>query len=287
MPEALLGPPPGITREVLGVTIEEGPVPPPWDAAIVTDRLCADADRFLIRHGEVALYVERGNRFVIESPDRETRLSYDYLAYSTAPRVAMWQTRRFSLHATLVVSPEGEAVAITGHSMVGKSTTTIELLRRGWTFGCDDLLEVDIRDGTPWAVPRSRPVHLSDQVAQSLGVDPSVGRRLPWQGKRAYAIEGFPTPLPLERVVHLRVADGQEVTQEVLVGLDALALLAHHSDPLGVCNLPECRADYLEWSVQTRAGVIMQTVSRPLEGDSVRQVADALSRDESERPETL
>lgn len=277
VPEPVLGPPPGVTREVLGVTIEDGPVPPPWDAAIVTHRLCADAYRFRLQNGPVALYVENGDRVVIEAPDAETRLLYDFFAYATAPRALLWQRHRYNLHATLVVSPEGRAVAIMGHSMAGKSTTTIELMRRGWTFGCDDVVEVDMADDRAVAVPLARPIHLSDRAAGLLGADLAMGRPLPWPGKRVFALESSDRAVELAALVHLQADEGEgEVSLSRLDALGSLSLVGAHSDTLGVCQLPEHRADYLRWTAAAVGRVGAWRVTRPRDSDSVSCVGDAV-----------
>lgn len=269
----------GPTREILGVTVVDGPTPAPWDAAVVRgNSLWADHDRLLLRTVGAAVYIAEGRTIVLETDDPGDRFHFDQLVYATSARVVLTQRRRFSLHATLVVAPTGRAVAITGEGMSGKSTTTIELVRRGWTFSCDDILEIELVDGSPVAVPLARPVHLSDAAADRLRGDTTVGRLLPGGTKRAYAMAGDLTPRPLSGVYRLGTSETDDVTCEVVPPLQALSIIGHHGDPYGVCQLPEVRASYLSWTAAIVSHAPVFELQRPMEGDSVEQVADLIER---------
>lgn len=269
-----LAPPAGITCDVLGLEVEEGAVPPLWDAPIRTERICADSDRARIEHGPVVLYVEAGRRVVIQAPDTATRLAYDYLAYASALRLVMWQQGRFNLHATLVIDPGERAVAVSGQSISGKSTTTVELLLRGWRFLCDDVVEVELRDGLPVAVPHGRPVHLADAAAEALGASPETGRPLPWRGKRVYSLVGDLQPRLLAALVHLIETDGPRVHTARPEDLAHLPLVVSHNDYAGICRLPELQQGYFGWAAALAERVPFFLVERPHDRHTVPEVAD-------------
>jgi hypothetical protein len=273
----LLQPPPGVTRELLGVPVTEGRVPDRWPAAVQTPAIAADADRLLVSVPGAAAYISHGNAVVVESRSEADRLDSDYIVYAVAARALLWQRRRFSLHATLVAAPGGPAVAVTGSSMAGKSTTTMALVRRGWPFACDDIVQVDLRGGVPIAVPCERPVHLSDAAARLLNADPAIGRPLPGRTKRVYSMVGDLTPRPLAAIVRLRLHGEASVEVRRLVALESMPVLAFHSDPHGICQLPGMRADYLRWTAGL-ASVPLLDVARPAGGDTVWEVADAIEQ---------
>lgn len=269
-----LGPPPAATDAVLGVPVERGTVPAAWDAPVQwRGALWADERRALLRIGPAGLWVEDGRRIVLEVGD-DDRSTYDHVVYGSA-RLLLTQRRRFSLHATLVATPDGHLVAVAGDSMAGKSTTVAALVAAGWTFGCDDLAEID-PSGTV-AVPHERPVHLSDPAARLLGGDPATGRPLPGRTKRAYHLPADLTPRPLAAVVHLTADPDLAGERPLAVRLDpvqALVQLAAIGERTGLVELPALRAAYVAWVGALVRSVPVLAVRRPGEGDTVAAVVD-------------
>jgi hypothetical protein len=273
--------PPPVTREVLGVPVVEGATPEPWDAPVVARPYWwADADRLLFRSDDGAsVYVERGS-VTLSAPDGAARTANDWLAYATAARALLTFDRRYNLHATLVAAPDGRMVAILGDSRAGKSTTTVELVARGWGFACDDIAEVVHSPDGALARPIERPVHLSDDVARRLGGDPAVGRWLPEREKRVYAVAGADlAPRPLAAMVVLStLADGGDVETRHVPAMDALTTVAGSGDRYGICHLPAHRSGYLRWVTELTRKVPVWAVARPPEGDTVAAVADAVTK---------
>lgn len=273
-----LGPVP-LTQEVLGIGVTEGATPAPWDAASVgAPYWWADADRLLFHADRARMYVEPG-AVTIDAPDAAARAAEDWLLYATAARALLTFERRYNLHATLVVAPDGRAVAILGESTAGKSTTTAELVRRGWGFACDDIAEVAITPGGPVVSPVERPVHLADDVAVRLGADPADGTLLPLRDKRAYAVTGADlSPRPLSAMVVLStLAAGEGVEAFPVEPLEGLTTIAASADRYGICQLPEHRADFLRWTTALCRQVPVWAVRRPPAGDSLDAVVDAVA----------
>jgi len=269
---------PPLTRAVLGVPVEEGVVPEPWEATVSEPPyLWAEADRMLFRSGRAAVLVEAAGRIVLQAADEAARSDYDWLLYSTAARALLTMRGRHNLHATLVVPPGGgPAVAVLGDSGAGKSTTTVALVRRGWTLACDDIVEV--RPGADGSVahPVDRPLHLSDDAAALLGLDPADGRPLPLRDKRAYVVPTAPGSVPLGALVVLSPLGADEVAATRVDALAALPTVAASADRYGIATLPAHRSAFLAWAAGVCSSVAVWDVRRPAGRDTVDAVADAV-----------
>lgn len=281
---------PELTREVLGVPVVEGTAPKPWAAAVVAEpSIWADPDRLLFVADEARVYADPGG-VVIEAIDRAARTSADWLLYSTATRAMLTFRRDHNLHAGMVVTPTGDAIAIVGDSGAGKSTTTVELLLRGWTLGSDDIVVVRHGATGPVAHPVDRPIHLSARAVELLGGDPGVGRPLPYGDKRAYAVDADLTPRPLVAVVVLGTTpEAGPVRARRVDGLAAMPAIGLSADRYGICRLPEHRADFLAWNTALCREVPIWQLSRPATGVTVAAVADEVERisaDAGSRPRT-
>lgn len=269
---------PGLTRVVLDVPVEEGPVAVPEGAPVADPpQLWADERQLLFRVEDAAVQVT-ADSVRIEATDDAARAAADWLLYSTATRAMLCFRDRFNLHATLAVSPRGAAVAIVGDATAGKSTTAIELVRRGWTLACDDIVEVALVGDDAEARPVRRPVHLSAQAVALLGGDPAVGRPIPFAGKRAYAIEGDLTPRRLSALVVLsKLAEGPAVEARRVDGMAAIPTLARSSDRYRICRLPSRRAAFHRWSTGLCRRTPVWDVRRPADLATVDRVADAVA----------
>jgi hypothetical protein len=130
------------------------------------------------------------------------------------------------LHANAMVTGTGttaSAIAISGASGAGKSTTTARLLESGGSLITDDLTvlgagpagEVSVQAGIG-------EIHLTDESVLALGVDTGGLPRYPWRAKTAVP---FPTAVirgshPLRDIYLLTVADVPEVTVTRQTGTD-------------------------------------------------------------------
>jgi hypothetical protein len=256
--------------------VVEGPVPSPWPAAVVRgETLWADPDRMLFRAGGASVHVT-ADSVTFDTPDSSVRTAMDWLLYATATRGVLGFRGRHNLHATLVATPEGDGVAIVGNAMAGKSTTTIELVRRGWIFCCDDIVEVDTDGDVALAHPIARPVHLSDDAARRFGGDPAVGRPIPDSPKRAYLLDGDLAPRRLVGLVVLSSIAEDGVEHRRVEPLAALPVIAAGADRYGIQQLPEHRAGFLAWGSTVCQQVPVWDLRRPAHDDTVAAVADAV-----------
>jgi len=123
------------------VTVVEGPVPRQLAAPVAQDQNWqAEPGRFLFRAGRHVgrFLVERGRKITLErNPGAdEEALGFHFLDSVLA--AALRQNGLLVLHANSIATQRG-ALAVSGESGAGKSTTTAALLRRGCALLADDL----------------------------------------------------------------------------------------------------------------------------------------------------
>lgn len=94
-----------------------------------------------------------------------------------------------AVHASALVPPgQDRALVILGDSTAGKSTLTLELLRRGWGFLSDDTTILDSRLNI---LPFTRPIGVRENTAQAF----------PWLADALRDAPAFTTPTGVTRMV--------------------------------------------------------------------------------------
>ena len=238
-------------------------------------RLVADRDRAIVRVDAVGAFsVENGNtvRFDPE-PGVEPATVTTWLHGSVAA-LLLAQRGRFALHAS-VVEIDGVAVAVSGRSRAGKSTTGLRLAQRGHTLVTDDVSPVT--SSTAATVhPFARPVHLYADTAETLGIDVSAADPvLPTNPKLAL-------PMPRRRPVRLGAIavlwpaeEALDVQAERIRGGEAhwqIELNLYRTEILGELY----REAMFEWTCALAQAVPVHLVSRPATAWAVDEVADAV-----------
>jgi hypothetical protein len=156
------------------------------------------------------------------------------------------------LHASVLRSPDGRAIAFLGASGAGKSTLAAGLVAAGWSFLSDDVLVIQKRDGRPAAIPTypelrlwpdvvsrfaanadTRPVaHTTDKVrvvASSLG------------DQRAFS----PSAAPLGRIYFVKPEDGATLPAvERVRAADALRNAFEAEFRLSLADRPSLQASF-------------------------------------------
>jgi hypothetical protein len=128
--------------------------------------------------------IEVGGRTIrVPSPDQ--LVHYAHLVLINA--AAALQSDAVVLHSGAVTCG-GRAVLLVGHSGRGKTTLTLELVRRGWGFLSDDFAALDARGAVH---PLPRRVNLTDESLALLGLRPPEGtvRLATFAGKRKWMID--------------------------------------------------------------------------------------------------
>lgn len=194
------------------VVLRFAPIVPP-QTPVVSFRFCvavhADGAALLDLPDGVRVLVESGCRMTVEAPPTIGEAALHADLFGPAISVLWHQRGRPPLHAT-VVEIGGRAVAVSGDSGMGKSTTAHTLLTRGHRLVADDQAIVDPATGM---VEAGFPMlKLWPDAVPGVRLDPAL--RVFARGDKAYLplSDGFRAePLPLAGVIVL-VADEQAET---------------------------------------------------------------------------
>lgn len=139
----------------------------------------ADATVVSIGSTEIGLPVIRVAGRQVHVPVRDQLEHYAHLVLVNAAAAA--RTDTVVLHSG-AVTLGGRAVLLVGPSGWGKSTLTLELVRRGWGFLSDDFAPVDAEG---WVAPFPRAVNVTDRTLDLLGLpQPASELRLKSAGGR-------------------------------------------------------------------------------------------------------
>lgn len=193
-----------------------------WQAAV---------GQYLVRAGG------RAGRFLVDGPDRivlqrSPNSDQAFVVHLLLHDVMAGVLRHrgdLVLHANAVVTEAGSgAVAISGVSGAGKSTTTARLLESGGALITDDLTVLRAIPGGGVSVqPGIGEIHLTDESLLALDVDTAGLPRYPWRAKAAVPFHSVMVSEPqrLRDIYLLTVADVPDVrlTRQTGAGLfDAL-----------------------------------------------------------------
>ena len=171
------------------VTVVEGEVPRSLEAPLAADTAWeAELGRFLWRGGRKVgrFLVERGSQITLQrTPEcQEDRLSFHF--QTSALAALMRQRGHLVLHANSVILPGGDAVALSGDSGAGKSTTLTALLQHGCKMLSDDITVLQFgEDGIIEALPGIIQTYLTEEAALALGVKTESLTFLPWRRMKA------------------------------------------------------------------------------------------------------
>lgn len=240
-------------------------------------RLVADRDRALLEVEGVGRFaVESGRRIVVEAaPDADPHALEMWLHGSVAA-LLLAQQRRFALHAS-VVDVDGVAVAISGRSGAGKTTTSLALGRRGHALLNDDVSPIEIDPPVARLHPWERPLHVWPATAGRLGVELEGGRPI-LPGYEKLAFDHRPgAPVALGAVVVLRPAGAGEIEVTRFTGARAVRLLGRHVYRVRLLE-PLWQHELFAWAAGVAANAQLHRLVRPAETWTADAVCDEIER---------
>ena len=183
------------------------------------------------------------------------------------------------LHANAILTGSGNgagAIAISGVSGSGKSTTTARLLEAGGSLITDDLTVLrTIPAGGVEVQPGVGEIHLTDESVVALGVDTAGLPRYPWRAKTAVP---FPAAVaggsqPLRDIYLLTVADVPDVT---VTRQSGAALFDALQDCIYGPLLPTDAPRVFGLQAQVCQSVRVWRIQRPRSGWSLEDVAEVI-----------
>ncbi|HEY4112801.1 MAG TPA: hypothetical protein VGM17_01960 [Rhizomicrobium sp.] len=128
-------------------------------------------------------------------------------AHQEARAALIHQRGELPLHACTLLAPSGTAIAICGHSAIGKSTLAAEMCRRGWLLVADGITRVSMSAVGPIAWPSDSSVKLWKDSCKNLGIEPAGLQRVRQGADRfAFACASAKSPVPLPWIAKFSVS---------------------------------------------------------------------------------
>lgn len=223
---------PAPTDAMPNVIVAEGPVPFSLRSPIMKERTWqATPEQFLYRGGRRAgrFLVEGGKWVTLErNPASENELLSALLA-TTVMAALLRQRGLLVLHANVADTPRG-AIAISGDSGSGKSTTQAALLAQGCRMLADDVTVLRLEaDGTVVALPGVPKMNLCEDAAIKLGHDISCLPRNPLLRIKVIvpvaSDESMTIPVPLKKIYLIKKHSGEGLIIKQLTGIDKFEAL--------------------------------------------------------------
>lgn len=257
----------------------------------LNDWLTATPDAALIEHAGIHILI-RGTSEVLVTLDDDADV--DLLAplvYGVTLRTLLLHAGTFCLHAS-VVRHEGTAFAIAGHSGAGKSTTATALARfHGAQLLVDDLVPTRVVDGQAQVQVFERPVHLTVEAVERLGVDlddvtavtPGPRGKVAVPAMQFGAKPGDVSWLDLDRLVVLSLAGDEPagddapqlsdaLVQHSISGAERLRWVVRLSNVTGHMTLRDQGTAYFEWASTVADALPMVNIVRPEGIDTLGEV---------------
>jgi hypothetical protein len=163
--------------------------------------------RFLLRVDGIAqFFVENGNRIVIDPHPQPRPEDLRVFLLHTVLAALLHQRDCLVLHGAVAVV-DGKAVALVGHSSVGKTAIALTLYDRGYEIFGDEICAIKLHDGKPVVFPGIPQLNVWHDTLEKAGKEASLYQPIRW-GIEKYA---FPVaehfgrePVVLGNIVFLR-----------------------------------------------------------------------------------
>lgn len=273
----LLSAPDGTTPNII---VAEGPVPRYLKAPLAEGQNWqADTERFLLRGGCRAgrFLVEGGNRITLE---RNLQAEEDLLCsllITTVIAALLRQRGLLVLHANVVNTSSG-AIAISGVSGSGKSTTQAALLNNGCSMVSEDITALRFdNNGRVVAIPGIPKLNLCEDAANKFGHDVTKLKRNPLRNIKVLVpvhsiMEIEPAPLKAIYLLNNHSCD-HKLTKKPLLGAEKFAAL---QECIYGPQFPDEHSNMFSLSIAVTEQVEILRIERPNKGWSVSEVVGAI-----------
>jgi len=274
--------PPAVPGSVPDVELSEGEVPEGLANPVAQgDGWQAGPGQYLRCGGS------RSGRFLVDGPDRivfqrcptSDSALVAFIVLHDVMAAILRHRGALVLHANAILTGTGStagAIAVSGASGAGKSTTTARLLEFGGSLITDDLTVLRaIPAGGVSVQAGVGEIHLTDESVLALGVDTAGLPRYPWRAKTAVP---FPAAMvgesaPLRDLYLLTVADVPKVTVTRQTGT---ALFDTLQDCIYGPLLPADTPRVFGLQARVCQTVRVWRIERPRSGWSLEDVAETI-----------
>ena len=200
----------------------------------------------------------------------------DYVMYGWVPRWIRILREEYALHAS-AVRFANHAIAVMGFSGAGKSTTVTALTQLGYDLIIDDVVPVDFESGKPYTSGWSRPVHLTDEAAEQLGIT-STTRIGPRQNRKlATNMPSVTGRWPLATAIELSPdPKARTVSVTPLSGAAKFQAVLNHSNTSGASAGNGRSATFFDWATRLTNSIDVFRITRPTQDWSLPGVIDAV-----------
>jgi hypothetical protein len=237
-------------------------------------------DALLLRVAGVGRYLVTNGRAILFDPD-PAATAHDVRVYllGTCLGALLHQRGFYVLHASGIAAETG-AVLFTGDSGAGKSTLLSELLDRGYPMVVDDVCAIRFEDHTPIVVPSYPRTRLWADAASRLAIDTTdlPRTRSSWDKFERQVGEQFSdAEVALSHVFHLARARADDpLAVQRLSPIDAFTTLVENTYRSVLLDGMNIRGSHFELATELARSVDVIRVRRPLDMDTVVQVADLI-----------
>lgn len=246
-------------------------------------------ERFRIRPQESLIHfsavsfkglVQNGNLIRFEADPADDDISALHVLGSCTGAL-LFQRGLTPLHGNTVATTIGAAM-IVGRIGTGKSTTTMALIRRGYSLVADDISPLSFEAPDPRVLPGFPRVKLWQPALEQFQIDYSGFRRVR-AGIDKYqcpVTDNFCSePRPLEAIYILNPGEFPKVNLSPLAGLQKLEALRPHLYKVHFRDAIRLWPPLLGKLCRLVDTVRVVMVDRPAAGTSIDEVADAIARD--------
>jgi hypothetical protein len=278
LPEAL----PNLEVANVDATIRFGNVDP--NGLVVGERLgpfhWASPGAMWFHIPEVARYlVTRGSEIIIDPENGVDESSIRVFLLGSALGSMLLQRRLLVLHGNAIRIGDGCLICV-GPSEVGKSTLAGEFMRRGYPILSDDVVPIDDKG---LAFPGIPQIKLTEDAADRLDIK-TEGLRAIMPNDPKFAVplsaEQFcSTPVPVGWVYVLSPRQQDKVHISSLQGMKRLPALRENTYRLEFLEGMALWPDHLRLCGQLSSQARMSELSRPEDGGTVTEIADAILAD--------
>ncbi len=170
-----------------------------------------------------------GARITVEPAKDATDATVRTFLLGSAFGALQYQRGRIPLHGGAVASG-GKAVMFTAAQGVGKSTMVSALVAQGLSYLTDDVVAIEMQDGTPLAMPSYPQRKLVKDACIRLGYSPE-SLPLVDMSRQKYAIRDakswHSSPLPLGMIVQLIPSPNDTLSVKELSATECIGLIQH------------------------------------------------------------